>query len=525
MRMVFVVQKSYTRNYVNIYFWKGLAIVLNLISMFIVMPKISQIPSVYGIYALCVSMSIFLQYADIGFISAAFKYASESYARGEKEEEVRIVGFISSLLFTVVCVYMAVIFFFAAYPHILMKDLTNPQEAHIASQLLCMLALFAPTIVLQKASYIFFGVRLEDYILQRFLIIGNSIKIISVFYFFYGNRFDIVGYYLFSQIINFISCALFLVMARFRYGHDFRTYFKTFRFSKLMYHKLKKISHASFYLTLVWILIYELDMVIIARLFGAADAAYYGVALMIFTFLRTIYGLLYSPYSARINHFIGIGDSEGLKAFLSHIISITTPLVVFPILSIVILAHPLLYTWVGSTYDSSIVLLQWLVISYFFAFLNYVVPDLLIAQERIKTMYIIGSINVCVYWVGIVTTFSYFGIMSFVVFKFSIFAISAVLYAVIIMRFLKLDIKNFFKKFINPIIIPCICAVGILLFIEPYMPLAKNKLYVMIIVISGIGVSGIGLVLYSLFSAPFRSYVHHLYQKIVHGLMRIRVPA
>jgi len=406
-----------------------------------------------------------------------------------------------------------------------MKNLTNPQEIHIASQLLFILAIFSPTIVLHRASYIFFGVRLEDYISQRFLIVGSAIKIISVFYFFYGNRFDIVGYYLFSQIINLVSGVLFLIIARFRYNHTFASYLRALRLSKEMYHKLKKISHVSFYLTVVWILIYELDMVIIARLIGTTSTAYYGVALTIFTFLRTIYGLLYSPYAARMNHFIGKGDTEGLKAFLSHIISITMPAVIFPVLSIILLAHPLIYTWVGNTYDTSIMLLQWLVCSYLFAFITYVVPDLLVAQERIKAMYIIGTANVCLYWVGILTTFSYLGIISFVIFKFSIFALSAVLYSIIFMRFLNLDFKNFLKKFIHPIIIPCICAVGILVCIEPLMPAIKNKFYVMIVVLTGIGVASIGIILYACFCSPFRSYAHHLYQKIRAAFMRTRFAA
>ena len=91
-------QKSYTKNYLKIYFWQILSILLNLFSIFIVIPRLSSQPLIYGIYSICASAVIFLSYADLGFMNAGYKYASECYARGEKKEEIKVIGFVSFVL-------------------------------------------------------------------------------------------------------------------------------------------------------------------------------------------------------------------------------------------------------------------------------------------------------------------------------------------------------------------------------------------------------------------------------------------
>ena len=91
-------QKSYTKNYLKIYVTQFLSIVINLSSLIIVIPYLTSNPQVYGIYSLCVSLLIFLSYADLGFMSAGYKYASEYYAQNNQKEELEVVGFVSFIL-------------------------------------------------------------------------------------------------------------------------------------------------------------------------------------------------------------------------------------------------------------------------------------------------------------------------------------------------------------------------------------------------------------------------------------------
>ena len=105
-------QNSYTLNYIQIYLWQGLAMVVNIGSMVIVTPMITASPGTYGIYSLCIAANIFLQYADIGFVGAAFKYASESYAKKDMPEEIRTIGFASFILLVFVAFYSIALFAF-----------------------------------------------------------------------------------------------------------------------------------------------------------------------------------------------------------------------------------------------------------------------------------------------------------------------------------------------------------------------------------------------------------------------------
>jgi len=81
--------KSYLKNYLQTYIWQGIAIVLNMASIFIVVPMITENKVVYGVYAVCISTAMFLSYADLGFVSAGIKYAGEAYARGEHKDELK----------------------------------------------------------------------------------------------------------------------------------------------------------------------------------------------------------------------------------------------------------------------------------------------------------------------------------------------------------------------------------------------------------------------------------------------------
>ena len=70
-------QKSYTKNYFKIYAAQLAAVVINVLTLGIVIPYISDNSKIYGIYSLWVSFTIFLSYADLGFLNAGYKYARD----------------------------------------------------------------------------------------------------------------------------------------------------------------------------------------------------------------------------------------------------------------------------------------------------------------------------------------------------------------------------------------------------------------------------------------------------------------
>lgn len=194
-----ITNKSYKRNYIQTYLWQGIAILLNLASMFIVIPMITDNKIVYGVYSVCISTAMFLSYADLGFVSAGIKYAGESYAKGDHKDELKFYGFSGFILFIFVAIIAAIYLLFSYNPSLLINDIQNSLYLSIASSLLFIQAVFSFNTVLQRFVSGVFQVRIEGFVFQRITIVGALIKIISVFYFFGSGKYDIVGYFLLQK--------------------------------------------------------------------------------------------------------------------------------------------------------------------------------------------------------------------------------------------------------------------------------------------------------------------------------------
>lgn len=503
-------QKSYTLNYLKIYFWQGISIVLNLLSMFIVIPRLVDNPSIYGIYVVCISANIFLAYADIGFAGAAYKYSSECFAQNNLKEEIEIVGFIGFVLFLAVILFAVIVFSIALNPSIVINNLNNAFEFKIASKLFIILALFSPIIIFQRILDIIYGIRLEQYIQQRILIAASVLKILSVLYFFHNSNYEIVGYYLFCQLVNLSAILLCLIIANIRYKYNFIEFFKAFKFSKHVFNKTKDLAFCSFFITIMWITYYELDAIAIAKLMGPENVAIFAIGLTIFSFLRTLFNVLYSPFAPRFNHFIALNDIDGLRNMYKTIVIITLPFAIFPIISLAMLMGPLIHSWVGNHYEKSVVIAQLLILGFMDRFFSYPAGFLIIAQERIKVLYLTNAIAPIVYWTGIALTLPYIGLTSFALFKFIAILISSVVYFNITLNFMDISAGEFVKKILGPALIPLIFLILSLLYLNQLMPINKDAFNLFIIIATG-GLAFTGaLFLYYIISSHFRYYIRGL---------------
>ena len=508
-------QKSYTLNYLKIYFWQGISIVMNFLSMFIVMPRLADNPSIYGIYVVCISANIFLIYADIGFAGAGYKYASECFAQKKLEEEIKIVGFVGFILLLFVIIFALSVSGIAFNPGILIKNINIAAELRIASNLLFILALFSPVIIFQRILDIIYGIRLEQFIQQKIMIAASVMKILSVFYFFQNSRYDIVGYFLVCQMINVVALLSCAIIAKIRYQYNFIVFFKAFKFSKPMFNKTKALAFGSSFLTVMWILYYELDAFAIAKLLGPESVAIYAVGFTILALLRSIFGVLYNPFFARFNHFIGSNDIDGLRNLYVSIATLTIPFVVFPIVSLALLMDPFVHCWVGSHYQKSVVIAQLLIFGFIYGFISYPASFLIFAQEKIKILYITGAISPVIYWTGIVLTIPYMGLTSFALFKFIAMSIGGLVGFVITLKFLDMSVSEFVKKILGPVAIPLSFLILSLLYLRQYMPFEKNALKLLIVVATGGLSSAVVLSLYYLFSGHFRSYAQGIFRIVI----------
>jgi len=478
-------QISYKKNILQIYFWQGLSVILGFASMFVVLPFLSREPIIYGTYSVCISVSIFLSYADLGFIGAGQKYAAEAYAQGNRKEESSIIAFVSFILFIMIMLCSVIFLIFSIFPELIIKNFTSNENRIVGSSLFLIIALFSPSIVLQRACQMIFGIRIEDYLYQRITIIGNVIRILSVFYFFTKNNYDIVGYFMFIQIIG-VLCGIFSIyLAKKRYNYDFHMFFRSFKFQWKIFNKTKKLAFSSLFLTLTWILYYELDTIVIGKLLGVEKVAIFAIGLTILSFFRSIFGIIFTPFFTRFNHFIGLKDDMGLKLLYKKVILLTFPVVVLPIIEIELLAKPLVLSWVGDQYAESIHIVRWLVACNIFAYISYPANFLLIAKEKIKLIYISSAILPLIYWLGSFLTYKIFGLQALSMFKFISFFINAIIYLNISKKFLNINLFNALKSILKPYATPLIIVIFLLIFIEKFLPLEKGFKNLLLVLLTG----------------------------------------
>lgn len=494
-------QSQYTSKYFKIYLWQGISLVLNFLSMFIVIPYLTKEPSIYGIYTVCISISIFLAYADIGFIGAGQKYAAESYARGERDDEIRIIGFTSFILLVFVLLFMLFFLYLGFNPQLLLKNLNTPNKISIASELLLILACFAPVTVLQRITQMIFGIRLDDYINQRVFCCANLIKILSVLYFFKGGNYRIVEYFLFSQFVNAIAYTTSLFLAKRMYNYDFKLLLHCLRFNSIVFKKVNKLAFSSLYITASWIIYYELDNVTIGKFLGVEKVAIYAIGLTMLSLFRSLFGILFAPFSARFNHFIGKGNIEGLKKFSLQVVTLTLPIVVIPIIALTLVVQPFVLSWVGADYADSLGVARFLLLCNIFAFISYPANMLLMAQEQIKQIYVVNTIIPIIYWVGVVSSYSFLGLQSFAIFKFIAFVVPIAYYLPYLLKFLSLSLGNFLNKVIKPVLIPVAFLVVLVLLIDGYLPCVKSKINLFTVIgTTGMLITGTFIVQYMISS-------------------------
>ena len=174
---------SFAKNYIKIYFWRTISLFSGFLSLLIVVPHLSNNQELYGIYIFCISFTLYLTYADIGFLGAGVKYAAEEYAKGNSKKEIEIFGFTAIILLLMILPFSLSMIYFSFYPEILISNLTLEGQK-IAGNIFLILGVLSPfQIILQRLTQCILIIRIKDFISLRIDIIFNLIKIVSVFTF------------------------------------------------------------------------------------------------------------------------------------------------------------------------------------------------------------------------------------------------------------------------------------------------------------------------------------------------------
>lgn len=403
--------ESFKGKYIRTYLWSGLSLLLSFLSMFIVAPLTTNMPEAYGVYSLCISYSIFLQYADLGFINAGKKYAAEAFSVNNKELEKRYVrtaifiyGIMSLILFSFAL-------FISKYPEYIIKGIGDSPYYETAHQLLFILAITFPLSIIQKFCNVIYSIRIEDYRIQRILIIGSVLKIVSVPVYFFNNRYNIVGYYLFCEITNFLVYAVILINSK-KIGYGIKELFRCFKFDAKIFREIMPLALSGFASTIGWIFYYELDTIGISILLGANAVAIYAIGKQIQSFVRSLVGIVFSPYPTRINYYIGQKDYDGLRVFF-HKLAEEFCFITIPVIAIILYANPFVKAWVGTDYIDSCIILQLLVSTFIISYVSNQGNAVLYGLNKVKDLLVLSVIKPVFFWVGILLTYRHLGVVSF----------------------------------------------------------------------------------------------------------------
>lgn len=507
---------NYRQKYLKTYFWQIISVALGFASLFIVIPSLSFDKEIFGIYSVCTSLTIFFSYADLGFLASGTKYAAEYYIQGKRNDEVRIIGFTAFIMVIVFLILGLGVAILGIFPKLLIPELVEGTSKYAISRaLLLTLAISCPIIIGQRILGLIFTIRVEDYKFQRLSIIGNILRICSVFYFLHGGRYMIVEYFIFYQAVSLMIVISAMIYAR-KYGYNIREVLLAFRYDKEVFDKMKKLSGTALVLALSMIIYYELDQVVISHTLGVKAVASYGAALSVLTLVRTFCSIVYAPYASRYNHFVGLNDINGLVGFVNKMIVMFAPIVVIPMMTLSIFAHPFVVSWIGDKYEDSSILVTFMVLSFISNFVKDPISGYFVAREKNMILVKYNLLMPTVYWIGIILTVHSLGLLSFASFKSIAPLVPAIAYWFIVRK--ELSSLNYeFVRFTEVIktLLPGMIVVSVFAYsLYPFMKFEKgadNMAFNIVIMVLCII---FGLISTILFNKYYRIELSRLYNKI-----------
>lgn len=507
-------KKDYLSNYIANFGLQLITTIVGLLSLFVVVPFLSSNKELYGIYSICISLTIFFNYADLGFVTAGQKYGAEYFAKGELQNEIRVIGFTTFMLIMFVLFVSGCMLILVFKPELLISEL-SADSAAIASQLMLILIIASPFMAAKKILLTVFSIRVEQYKYQTLTLVGHLFKISSVFYFFCGKDYMVVPYYLFVQIVDAFTALVLAIYANFKYGYN-NNFYKQIKFDNAIFNIVKPLVLASLAGTVSWILYYELDLMILAKISSAEIVATYAAAFTLLTLVRNYLAIIYSGLTTRYNHYVGERDYIGLKKFYLNNIGILFPLVVFPICVLTLTASPFVKSWVGGDYLETVDLARILFIGNVLAFLLYPSNAYMVATNRLRSMYVSAMMLPAIFFIGVALSYSSCGILAFALFKSLALLLSALYCFAVTLKFMKINKFIVIKNTLLSYSFPLVACISVSVFLEEFMRTEKSLICIaqniMIMACSFV----IALLLAVLLPTPFKEYCLRLPHRLFH---------
>ena len=392
--------------------------------MMVVVPHLSENLELFGIYSVCLSISVYLSYSDLGFISAGQKFAAEAYKRNESLNELAITGFSIFILILMFLPFSILSIFLASNPELLLNKLSLTNR-DIASNLLLIVAILLPVqIVLERATTFILSIRLKDFIGLRVTILVNILKISSVFVFFSEDEYMLTQYYLFVTLISIVGSIITLLIIKFKLNYDLLLLISNIKYRKDVFTKIGKLALSSFVLTISFVIHFQIDSILIASFIGIEEVAIFAVGFTLMTFLKSIINIVYSPFAHSLNHQAASSEDYGLT--IQKILAFTFPAYLIGILVITLSAQYLVTFWVGVEYQHSIRITEILFVSIFFQWLNTPAAFFYSTALKYRYHYILAALIPILFIVFLVMTHEYLGVEAFAWAKIFIGGVSSI---------------------------------------------------------------------------------------------------
>ncbi len=500
-------KKNFSKAYLKNYIAQALSFVLRFISLLIVVPYLSKDPSIYGIYALCVSVIVFLSYADLGFLASSTKYATESFSQSNRREEMSFIGF-GGFITLIISLLVSVIFIYLSFnPEKLISDLETRKSIFISSRLLMALAFTTPFIVLQRILSIIFEIRLKGYISKLITAVTNTIVIISTVFFFRDGNYLIVEYYYFQNLMIVVSVIFLLIVLKYRLNYDLLDLFKSFRFSFEFFNLTKGLAFPSLFGMLSWVVFYELDQIVVAKLEGSKAVAFFALGLTFASLFRTIYGIIFEPFLVRANYLVGNNDYVGLNEFLKNILILAAPITVLPTIAFSLNSDYLIFAWVGRTYEESIIFVNFFSLLFTFSFISYVSGIFLTSTARVKEMNIISFSMPFIYWIGVYSIYSVYGLVVLPILKLGTIVFAIIYDVYLLNKYKVVSIKYLLNHIFFSLLISTIFLFTLITLCMRFVPKEQSLNNLMFILLITIFFVFCSVVLYYLISKKSRTLI------------------
>jgi O-antigen/teichoic acid export membrane protein len=433
--------------FIKNYFWQIANFISKILGLFWITPFLSSDKQVFGIYSLVVSFTVFLNYADLGFLKAAQQLGSQSYFKNDKEEELDLIGFSCFITSIIIILFICILIFFSFFPEVII-DFENSDINHkiTASRLILILAFSLPFIFIQKIISLIFEIRLLGFKFYKIILICNIIPIFFVKFFYFNSKFLLVEYFFFIQLMNFVCVLIGLILAVRKLNYPFLKLIERVKFNLQVYNETKNLAFSSFYLFFLWFVWNELDRMFIGNLFGASSLPIFMVCNLFYTSIITVNGIVFQPLITKSNYIFSSDGLNELKIYLTSAIKIIFPLYLLVLLFILVLLKKFISLWIGVSYDEVVIPALFLISSFALFSLSQQVITYLTISGNLNVINIYSTIQAILYWILFLITSKYFNISVLIVSKALVIIIGHI-YLLIINKKLALIDFNYYQLF------------------------------------------------------------------------------